>query len=230
MRNEKGETLEEFLAGYDVGKYPRPSVTADIAVFTAVEGRLAVLLVKRRDHPFIGTWAMPGGFVNVEEEIEQAAARELMEETGVSCEMFQLGAYGGVHRDPRTRVITVAHIALMPEGSVCPKAGDDAADAALFTLEEYVAKPHEAGVRHSLTLKHGEKLLFVCVLVREESKGLGMSRTLLTGDLASDHSLILFDALCRLRTLPKEAVLARLLGRTNGEKRAALAEDIWRTI
>lgn len=228
MRNQKGETIEEFLAHYDAAKYQRPSVTADIAVFTAIDGKPAVLLVKRSDHPFIGSWALPGGFVNMDEDLGQAASRELYEETGVACEVIQLGAYGGVDRDPRTRVITVAHIALAREGSVCPKAGDDAADAALFTVEEYIARPHALGVRHSLTLKHDETCLFLCVLVREDKEGLGvLQREVLAGDLASDHPLILFDALCKLKSLRREAVLDCLTGRENMQKRTKLARCIW---
>lgn len=64
-RNEKGETLEQFLAHYDENAYRRPSNTVDIILFTVIDGALKVLLVKRRNHPFIGDWAMPGGFINL---------------------------------------------------------------------------------------------------------------------------------------------------------------------
>ena len=88
LRDKNGLTLEEFLAKYDPDKYRHPSVTVDMAVFTMLrtEGEcdLAVLLIRRGNHPYLGTWALPGGFVEMEEELADAAARELQEETGVT--------------------------------------------------------------------------------------------------------------------------------------------------
>ena len=81
--NEYGETLEQFLKNYDENKYRRPSNTVDMILFTVYEGNLKVLLVKRKNHPFIGDWAMPGGFIEFEEDMEQAVLRELKEETGL---------------------------------------------------------------------------------------------------------------------------------------------------
>ena len=87
LRDKNGLTLEEFLANYDPDKYRHPSVTVDMAVFTMLqtEGEcdLAVLLIRRGNHPYLGTWALPGGFVEMEEELADAAARELQEETGI---------------------------------------------------------------------------------------------------------------------------------------------------
>ena len=109
VRDKNGLTEAEFLARYDAGKYPRPSVTADVAAFTHTDGRPRVLLVRRGGHPFIGTWALPGGFVEPEETVETAACRELWEETGIeNAPVRQIGTYSDPHRDPRTRVITVA--------------------------------------------------------------------------------------------------------------------------
>jgi 8-oxo-dGTP diphosphatase len=95
--------------------YPRPSVTVDIVTFSLQKNHLQVLLVQRGENPFKGMWALPGGFVGIEESLEAAAARELEEETGVqNTYLEQLYTYGDPHRDPRGRVITVAYFALIP--------------------------------------------------------------------------------------------------------------------
>jgi len=109
--------------------YPRPSVTCDVVAFTMRVDHLAVLLVKRKEDPFKGSWALPGGFVNENEALERAASRELYEETGVSgVRLEQLAAYGDPGRDPRGHTITVAWVTfLTAEPSIKP--GDDAAEA-----------------------------------------------------------------------------------------------------
>lgn len=110
--------------------YPRPCVTADVVVLTVRDGDLKVLLIRRKSPPFQGQWAIPGGFVEMAESLEAAARRELEEETGVTdVSPEQLRAFGDPHRDPRTRVITVAFLALVPWGRVHVRAGDDAAEA-----------------------------------------------------------------------------------------------------
>jgi len=117
--------------GYDPSKYERPSVTVDIALFTIRNARLEVLLIRRKHKPCAGMWALPGGFVDMKESLEAAALRELKEETGLDkVYIEQLGAYGDPDRDPRTRVITIAFIALAPSEKLVVRAGDDAADAA----------------------------------------------------------------------------------------------------
>ena len=111
--------------------YPRPSVTADVVAFTLRADDLAVLLVRRRDEPFKGCWALPGGFVNENESLERAAARELHEETGLTVspsKLEQLGAFGDPGRDPRGHTITVAYVTYRAtETSLNP--GDDAVEA-----------------------------------------------------------------------------------------------------
>src|ERR671926_1307014 len=99
---------------YDPSRYDRPSVTVDVVIFTLQNRELHVLLVKRKHWPHEGRWALPGGFVNMDESLEQAARRELEEETGVrDIYMEQLYTFGDPKRDPRTRVITVAYFALI---------------------------------------------------------------------------------------------------------------------
>jgi 8-oxo-dGTP diphosphatase len=108
---------------YDVSKFERPSVTVDIVIFTVINNDLKVLLIKRGLPPFVGHWALPGGFVHMDESLEEAARRELKEETGVeSKEVYleQLYTFGEPKRDPRTRVITVAYYALVDSTKIKP--------------------------------------------------------------------------------------------------------------
>lgn len=106
--------------------YPRPSVTCDVVAFTMRADDLAVLLIQRKDDPFKGQWALPGGFVDENESLERAAARELQEETHLTnLRMEQLGAFGDPGRDPRGHTVTVAYIAFLAHEPTV-SAGDDA--------------------------------------------------------------------------------------------------------
>jgi 8-oxo-dGTP diphosphatase len=121
--------------GY-VYEYPRPAVTVDAVVFTMREGRREVLLIERKHAPFAGTWALPGGFVEMEEPLEAAALRELEEETGVTgVTLAQLGAFGDPNRDPRGRTIAVAFWGETDWRQHAPEGGDDAAKAAWFPVD-----------------------------------------------------------------------------------------------
>lgn len=156
---------------YDPSRYPRPSVTVDLAVFTVLDADLKVLLIRRHAPPFEDTWALPGGFVRVGEgptdqgeDVEDAAYRELEEETGLprrSLFLDQLRTFGAPGRDPRTRVITVAHYALVrPDLAPLVHAGSDAADAGWFSVAHDV--PHRA-----LAFDHAEILRFAVERLRE---------------------------------------------------------------
>lgn len=142
LRGRDMVSEEEYLKNYRPGDYERPSVTADILVFTLSErGELSLLLIKRGNHPFLGHWALPGGFVDIDESIDVAARRELCEETGLKdVYMEQLATFGEVGRDPRMRVISVAYLGLAPKGSLlaCCHAGDDAKEVCLFQIKERV--------------------------------------------------------------------------------------------
>jgi 8-oxo-dGTP diphosphatase len=116
--------------------YPRPSVTADTVVVTR-ESDPRVLLIRRRRDPFVGLWALPGGFIELEETLEAAARRELREETGIEVEQLeQLSTFGDPGRDPRGRVISVVYLGSVDVGQVQPQAGDDAAEVGWFRLRQ----------------------------------------------------------------------------------------------
>lgn len=114
-------------------KYPHPAVTVDVLIFTIDDNQLKVVLVKRGIPPFKDMWAIPGGFVRSDESLEQAATRELSEETGVSrVYLEQLYTFGDPKRDPRERVITVSYMALVPINKIKLSASTDVTEAKLF--------------------------------------------------------------------------------------------------
>jgi 8-oxo-dGTP diphosphatase len=118
-------------SGLDLSRYDRPSVTVDVVVFTLHKDELQVLLIRRGDPPFKDSWAIPGGFVESGESLEEAAARELHEETGLSLPYLeQLYTFGDPGRDPRGWVISIVYFSLVPAEEAHLRAGDDATEAA----------------------------------------------------------------------------------------------------
>ncbi len=118
-------------------EYPRAALTVDCVVFGYDEGDLKVLLIQRGLQPFAGKWALPGGFVRVEESLEDAARRELTEETGLKDVFLeQLYTFGAPDRDPRERVVSVAYYALVSLAEHQPQAATDARQAAWFSVDE----------------------------------------------------------------------------------------------
>ncbi len=114
-------------------EYPHPAVTVDVAVFCLNEGNMKLLLIKRANYPDAGKWALPGGFIEIDEDLEPAARRELEEETGlVVGELEQLQTFGNPDRDPRERVITVVYTTIVDPGNTNVSASTDAAEAAWF--------------------------------------------------------------------------------------------------
>ena len=202
-RDKKGLTEAEFLAAYDPSKWERPSVTVDM--FCYCRENRSLLMVKRGGHPFIGKWALPGGFLEPDETAEQAVRRELMEETGVNADaIIQLRAFSDPHRDPRTRIVTVVYIAVLdrlPDA----RAGDDAADAKWFALERNVTERTDDGrnvtERGTITLRGEETLEISFETVTQKGR--------LTSDpvmkvkqserIAGDHGTIIAYAAARLQ-------------------------------
>ncbi len=117
--------------------YPHPSVTTDAVVFGFDGKQLHILLIERGIDPYKGSWALPGGFMHIDETVEECARRELYEETGVrNVFLEQFHVFSSVYRDPRERVITVAFVALVCKSDYQLMANDDAAKASWFTLDE----------------------------------------------------------------------------------------------
>jgi 8-oxo-dGTP diphosphatase len=126
--------------------WPRPMVTVDIAVFHPFKGKLDILLIQRGKEPFKGSWALPGGFVEIEEELDDAAARELSEETGLrNIKLEQVQTFGAIGRDPRGRVISILYMAILKADIPQLCAGDDASAVRWFDnhrLPEKIAFDH----------------------------------------------------------------------------------------
>jgi 8-oxo-dGTP diphosphatase len=117
-------------------KYPRPAVTVDMLVFREQKSQLEILLIRRNHGPFEGKWALPGGFMDMNETLEEAAARELHEETGLKdISLTQLKAYSAIHRDPRHRTVSVTFMGFLT-GNQEPVAGDDARETAWFPVQK----------------------------------------------------------------------------------------------
>ncbi len=135
--------------------YPHPAVTVDFVIVTRLAKR-QVLLIRRKNEPFAGCWAMPGGFVDLDETLEAAARRELFEETRVHArELVQLHTFGNPGRDPRGRTISVVYLAVVDADKVKPQADDDAAEVAWFSL----ARPPRLAFDHREILACARKHL-----------------------------------------------------------------------
>jgi len=136
-----------------VEDHPKPAVTVDVVIITLRDEELQVLLIKRDLAPYRGKWAIPGGFVHIDESLETAARRELREETGVSAVYLeQLYTFGELNRDPRGRVISVAYIALVP-APLAVTAGSDAREARWWPIGELppLAFDHNQILQYALT-------------------------------------------------------------------------------
>ncbi|MDX1665415.1 MAG: NUDIX domain-containing protein [Candidatus Promineifilaceae bacterium] len=199
---------------YDPADYARPSVTVDVVIFSLIEDDLKVLLVQRRHWPFAGMWAIPGGFVGMEESLEAAAIRELAEETGLrNVYLEQLYTFGAPDRDPRTRVITVAYFALIPADSAGhPQAGTDAADSRWFSTSDLP----------ELAFDHAKILTYAQTRLRYKLEYTALGFELLPdeftlSDLQHAYELILGEELDK-RNFRRKILSAEIIEET-GEKR-----------
>lgn len=221
-KNKQGLTEIEFLQQYDDSKYERPSVTVDLLILTVMdeakencrkspEKSLKLLLIKRGDHPFLGQWALPGGFVTVNESLHAAAARELQEETNINqVYLEQLYTWGDVRRDPRTRVISCSYMALVDSTGLEVRAGDDAAAAQWFTVNYRVVETKKTmttqGLRTEklvvLSLASDLENLSATVKIgaAREGRMTRLSREVVASQgIAFDHAQIIEYAIERLR-------------------------------
>jgi 8-oxo-dGTP diphosphatase len=135
--------------------YPRPAVTVDVVVVSR-EAPPRVLLIRRKHEPFAGKWAIPGGFVDVDEPLEAAARRELREETGVEAgDVQQLHTFGDPGRDPRGRTISVVYLTRVDPEAVRAAADDDAAEVGWHALD----RPPPLAFDHAAILEHARRRL-----------------------------------------------------------------------
>ncbi|MDD9268225.1 NUDIX domain-containing protein [Paenibacillus sp. GCM10023248] len=222
IRDKEGFTEAEFLQKYDASIYERPSVTVDMLIFTVVdeekenyrrlpEKSLKLLLVKRGVHPYMGQWALPGGFVTGQESLEEAAMRELKSETNIDeVYLEQLYTWGDVNRDPRTRVISCSYMALADSTSLEVRAGDDAADAKWFNVTYRVLEEKKTMAENSvvfekvvqLTLANEEASLGASIRLIEQYTGRSVKeeRIVTASDgIAFDHAEMIQYAIERLR-------------------------------
>lgn len=117
--------------------HPHPALAADIALLTALEGRLSILLIERAHPPFEGRWAFPGGFMEIDETLSQCAARELAEETGVAGAVLEPVAVADApDRDPRERVVSGFHVGVVRADEVSPRSASDAKNARWFPIHD----------------------------------------------------------------------------------------------
>ncbi len=222
LRDKQGLTGVEFLQNYDASIYQRPSVTVDMLIFTVVdeekenyrklpEKSLKLLMVKRGVHPYIGQWALPGGFVTENESIDKAALRELKTETNIDdVYMEQLYTWGDVNRDPRTRVISCSYMALVDCKSLEVKAGDDADDARWFNVRYSVLEEKKTMLVKDLifekvvkiTLSNDEDILEAIIKVIEKYSGKTARverEVIVSNGIAFDHAEMIQYAVERLR-------------------------------
>lgn len=135
LRDKRGLTEAEAIERYRQRNYPKPALTADIAVFARQRGGLKLLLIRRGGHPFLGCWALPGGFADQGETIEQTAARELEEETHIEgLPLTLVGIYSAPGRDPRGWTVSAAYAAVVDGDLLRATADDDAAEVRWFDM------------------------------------------------------------------------------------------------
>ena len=202
MRSEK-----EFLSQYNINDYEHPSLTADIVAFMIrseesdnykknSENKLSVLLIERGAHPYKDHWALPGGFLQPDETIEDCALREVKEEANVlPASLMPVGVFSQPGRDPRGWIISNAYVSIISEESVKQTAGDDASDAQWFDVRFEQGKDG----KYRLDLCH-DGIELNAVLQEVETRFGKTSFTILnSGNLAFDHARIIATALTALR-------------------------------
>lgn len=200
-RNADGLTEEQFLKAYSPGDYERPSVTVDILLLRMKKDLscLQTLLIRRKNHPYIGCWALPGGFIEMEESAYESACRELKEETGIEgIYLEQLYTMNQPDRDPRMRVIDIAYTGLIPyDDHKVAEAGDDADDAGWFdisfTKERICLLSEEKDVRIEYSLSEKAFRNGIIVVRNYVPEPVSEER------LAFDHSEIVLEGLTKLR-------------------------------
>ena len=205
------DSEKEFLSGYKLSDYERPSVTSDVAAFMIgsedktsyrkyPKNKLRLLLIKRGGHPFKGMWALPGGFMQKGETVEECALREIFEETNVMpSSLLPVGVFSEPERDPRGWIISNAYVSVISEEQVRQKGMDDADDAQWFSVSFDRA---DSGEYH-LTLEYDEIILKA--ILEEETTRFRRTKFRIkdSGGLAFDHAAVIAAALTVLRAEAK---------------------------
>ena len=197
--DDKGFTLEEFLQNYKAKDYPKPSVTADIVLFSIKENKVQVLLIKRGGHPFLDHWALPGGFAESDETIFDTAKRELYEETSIKdIPIEEIGVFSSPNRDPRSWTMTDSFLAIVEKDKIKPIAGDDAKDAKWFDI-----KINDSDDKVKLVLSNKDENEIINIeLEKNITKGVTKNNAdfkIISNDgLAFDHGEIICKALTKI--------------------------------
>ena len=207
-KNHSEKTDEElFLSAYDIQQYDRPSVAADIAVFTIrseeensyrrePKPNLSLLLIRRGEHPFMNCWALPGGFMRPQETIEECAYREITEETNLTpVALMNIGVFSQPDRDPRGRIMSHAFLSIAGGDTTQILSGDDAIDARWFD----VSFTEDAAEGNVLTLSSGEITLRTVLQKKQSRFGKTEFDIKERGGLAFDHAIIIAAALDTLK-------------------------------
>ncbi|MBR4626398.1 MAG: NUDIX hydrolase [Ruminococcus sp.] len=201
------DSEKEFLENYRLEDYERPSVTADVAAFMIgsddrtsyrhdPQNKLLILLIKRGGHPFKDMWALPGGFLQKGETIEQCALREIEEETGVApSAIMPVGVFSAPDRDPRGWIISNAYVSVISEEAVSQIGMDDASDAQWFS----VSFDRSENGEHHLRLTYEDTVLEAVLAEEKVSFGRSTFRIADSGNIAFDHAAIIASALSALR-------------------------------
>ena len=205
------DTEKEFLSNYHLTDYERPSVTADVAAFMIrtgekesyrknPENQLLLLLIQRGGHPYKGMWALPGGFLQSGETVEECALREIFEETNVQpVSIMPVGVFSKPGRDPRGWIISNAYASIISEESVRQSGGDDASDAQWFAVSFTCTENGE----YRLTLTYKDTVLNAVLAEEKTHFGRTSFRIIDSGGLAFDHAAMIASALAALRAEAK---------------------------
>lgn len=213
---------KEFLKNYDASKFERPSVTNDVLIFTTEDKKeensrkvprkgLQVLLIKRDEYPYKGKWSVPGGFVKMDESLEEGALRKLKEKTGIeNVYLEQLYTFGEVDRDPRTRIISIGNLALISKDSIIYSENAENKETKWFWVDKILEKKEVSDnyitKKYLLTLKCEDiKINYEVIektertLIRKTTKSYRFLEEESTEELAFDHYKILDLGIDRLR-------------------------------
>lgn len=214
-RAKRRAAEQAFLSAYDAAQFPHPSLAVDVALVTADQGQLQCVLIERREHPDLGKWSLPGGFVRMDESLDQAAVRVLSSKVGIeNVFVEQLYTFGEPDRDPRTRVVTVAYYALVNPGPLQSLRQRDGVTLASLQADPKLAAAKVAKVRND----RGKRL----PLAFDHDQILGLVVQRLRGKL--DYAAIGFELLPERFTLRQlqaihETILNRKLNKDSFRRR-----------